>query len=213
MNDNQKFRIRFCLFTIGQLFLVLGTFTIGARFKVVPSWLSLFFIFSAIGFVLIYIAFITLYKVNRNYLRSFIAFIIYLIITIFADACSQSKSDFYLIWSRGLGVSADFLLCIMYVYLFLGTRDYFHERNYIEGRNNSKLGAIILIILFAIERTMAFIASLNATKLNYILYSICRFGSWGFQFIINIFIFVVLLIAYIHLRKQSKEELTNEEKA
>lgn len=210
MNSN-KFQKRFLLFTIGQFLLVLGTFTIASNFKVLPSWLSLFIVFSLIGLILIYVSYITIYKINRNFLRAFIAYIIYLIITIFYDACAKSKDDFYLIWSRGLEISANFVLCTSYVYFFLGTHDFFHETNQAIGKKRTYACAITIVVMFAIQQIMSFIASLSVTKQNLVFYSICRFGSWGLSFVIDIFIFVALLTAYIIMKKKNKEELNNEE--
>ena len=206
-----KFQKRFLLFTIGQLLLILGTFTIASNFKVLPSWLSLFVVFTLFGLILMYIAFITFYKINRNFLRAFIAFIIYLIITVFADACAKSKEDFYLIWSRGLEISANFVLCASYVYFFFGTHDFFHETNQTIGKKKTYACAISVIVMFVIQQIMSFIASLSVTKQNLVFYSICRFGSWGLSIIIDIFIFIALLTAYIIMKKKNKEESNNEE--
>ena len=213
MDNDKKFNKHFLIFTIGQAFLLLGDFTVGSSFKVLPSWLSLFSIFIVVGYILFYIAFITFYKVNRNYLRSFVAFIVFLLVTIFADACSQSKSDFYLAWSRGLSTSAKFLLCVMYVYFFFGTRDYFHDLGHTKGKKACVIGAIVLTVLFIAERALTFVASLSAIKVHYIPFSICRFGSWGLIFAIDIYLFVIFLVAYIRLKKKPKEELKDEETA
>lgn len=205
-----KFKKAFRLFIIGQFFLLIGTINIGADFKVLPYWLSYFIVASLFGFVLILIATIKLYKVNKNYLRTLIALSIYLVISILADTCAHSKDDFYLIWSSHLAISADFILCILYVCFLLGTSDYLKEDNINQGNRKSKIGALVLVIIFIIERLLAFAASLNPVRLNVVAYSICKFGAWGLEFVIDAYVFVILVAIYYLIKKKEKEAITDE---
>ena len=209
--ENSKFKKAFILFIIGQFFLLVGTLNIGANFKVLPSWFALFILASFIGFVLFYLACIKLYKINKNYLRTLISLVIYTVICILADACARSKDDFYLTWSNGLTVSASFILCVFYVCFFLGTSDYFKGENAKQGNKKSKIAAIMLVILFVTERVLAFISSFNAVKLNLVFYSVCRFGSWGLQFVINAYIFAILIVIFVHMNKKDGGVKNNEE--
>ena len=211
--ENKKFEKRFLLFVIGQFFILIGTLNIGANFKVLPSWFDNFLFAIIIGIVLFHFSLVRLYKINRNFLRSYIALIVYTILVLLVDVCSRSKDDFYLAWSRGLETSVDFIACVLYVYFFLGTSDYFKDDSLDKGKKQSKTTAIVLIVLFIIERTLAFIASLNITKQNLVLFSICRFGSWGMQFVIHIYVFVILLTIFVFVKKRKKEALTDEETA
>ena len=211
--DINKFQKRFLLFIIAHFLLTLGSLNILANFKVLPSWFSLFFFFSFIGNIIAFVAYITIYKANRNFLRAFIAFIIFLILSIFFDACSKSKDDFYLTWSRGLEISASFVLCASYVYFFFGIHDYFHSTDEAEGKKKTWAAAIVTIALFAIQQIMAFISSLSITKQHVVFYSVCRFGSWGLSIATYVFILVGLITAFILIKKRPKEELTNEKNA
>ena len=210
MESKDKFLRRFLLFIIGQLLLIIGSLSMGSQFKVVPQWLSLFAIFSFVGFILMFIAYLYLYKVNKNYLRSFIAFIIFVLLVILVDGFSHSKSDFYLVWSRGLEVSEQLMMCVVYTYFLLGTRDYLIDKGLKEHKGKTMVQIIVFISLFVIREIMEFISTLKVTKVHYVLYSICRYGSWGMQFVIDVFVFVVLLLFYINMRKAPKEEVIDE---
>lgn len=211
MNSEKKFQKSFLLFTIGQFCMVLGAVTIGSNFKVLPSWLIFFGIFTFIGIILMLIAFKTFYKVNRNYFRALIALVAYILLVIFTDACSKSKDDMYLTLSRGLEISSAFVSCIFYVYSFLGTRDYFNETNIAKGKKRAMTGAIILVVLFVTQQVLAFLSSFDFAKQSVVAFSIFRFGSWGLQLFTYVFIFAVLLGAYIIYMKKKKGEVTSDE--
>lgn len=208
--DHKKFEKRFLIIVFAQLFLLIGTLTIGANFKALPSWFALFIIGTIIGLVLFTIGMTYFYKVNRNYLRALIALVILILLTLFIDITSRSRDDFYLAWSRGITISADFITCVLYVYFLLGTSDYFKDTHSIKGTKKSKIGAIVLVILFIVERLLSFIASLNVAKQNLVLFSICRFGAWGLQFAIYTYVFVILLLVYIYMKKKDKEVIIDE---
>ena len=209
-NKVNRFRNTFILFIIGQFFLILGLLSYGSHIKALASWLELFAFFDFLGIIFIIIVASRLYSYNKHYFHFLISSIIYLFIGILGTICLESTSDLTVAWGRGLNVSAGLLLCLVYVYFFLGTRDYFKENNLYDNVKKSRIGCIIVIAFTIISNIMSFIRTFDTVKTNYIASAILKYGSMFFKLVIYIFILVVLISMIVYMHKHKKEVEPNE---
>ena len=225
-NKVKKFQKAFLIFTIAQFFMVLGLFGNVTSIKALSNWLFLFGFCKLIGGILMIVASSMLYQYNKNYFYFFVTtiidmfiFIICMIgeestedVTVAFSRGEESTEDVTVAFSRGLSITADILLGIVYIYFFLGTRDYFKEEELIESNSKkSKIGFIIIIVLMIVINLLSFIKTFDVVKTNLIATAIFKYGAFITKLVMYVFIFVVLVLMMINLQKKRKE-ITNNEK-
>ena len=210
-NKGKKFQKAFLIFTIAQFFMVLGLFGNVTSIKALSNWLFLFGFCKLIGGILMIIASSMLYQYNKNYFYFFVTTIIDMFIFIICMIGEESTEDVTVAFSRGLSITADILLGIVYIYFFLGTRDYFKEEELIESNSKkSKIGFIIIIVLMIVINLLSFIKTFDVVKTNLIATAIFKYGAFITKLVMYVFIFVVLVLMMINLQKKRKEIATNE---
>jgi len=201
----KKFRTGFILFMISQIMVTLSTLSMGSEFKALPSWLGLFIVFEFFAFITFFFAMLKLYKFNKNFTYAFITYGIYFTMTVFADVSSTSTSDFYLAWSRAMDLICRILLCVFYIYSFLGFYHYFKEIGLEKGAKKMRVGYLSFAGMFLIERVFTFLSTLQAIKLNLVAYTIFKYGAWALNFAIEIYILVTLILVFVMYEKYRKE--------
>ena len=210
-NKVKKFQKAFLIFTIAQFFMVLGLFGNVTSIKALSNWLFLFGFCKLIGGILMIVASSMLYQYNKNYFYFFVTTIIDMFIFIICMIGEESTEDVTVAFSRGLSITADILLGIVYIYFFLGTRDYFKEEELIESNSKkSKIGFIIIIVLMIVINLLSFIKTFDAVKTNLIATAVFKYGAFITKLVMYVFIFVVLVLMMINLQKKRKEIATNE---
>ena len=207
----KKYQIAFLLFTIAQFFMMLSLFQYGSSIKALSQVLMVFSLFKDLAFILIIIASVKLREFNKNFFYAFITAIICLFISILATTAAESTEDMTVAWSRGLGISADILLCITYAYFFLGSKDNFTELNLVKNAKRSRLGFFFVIAVTIVINLMSFIGSFNAIKTNYLAAAIFKYGGLALRFTMYTFMFVILVMMMVNLKKNAKEEEVHEE--
>ena len=201
----KKFRTGFILFMVSQIMVTLSTLSMGSEFKALPSWLGLFIVFEFFALITFFFAMLKLYKFNKNFTYAFITYGIYFTMTVFADVSSQSTNDFYLAWSRAMDLICRILLCVFYIYSFLGFHHYFTEIGLEKGAKKMRVGYLSFAGMFLIERVFTFLSSLKAIKLNLVAYTIFKYGAWALNFAIEIYILVMLILVFVMYEKYRKE--------
>ena len=210
-NKVKKFQKAFLIFTIAQFFMVLGLFGNVTSIKALSNWLFLFGFCKLIGGILMIVASSMLYQYNKNYFYFFVTTIIDMFIFIICMIGEESTEDVTVAFSRGLSITADILLGIVYIYFFLGTRDYFKEEELIESNSKkSKIGFIIIIVLMIVINLLSFIKTFDAIKTNLVAQAVFKYGAFITKLVMYVFIFVVLILMMINLQKKRKEIATNE---
>ena len=210
-NKVKKFQKAFLIFTIAQFFMVLGLFGNVTSIKALSNWLFLFGFCKLIGGILMIIASSMLYQYNKNYFYFFVTTIIDMFIFIICMVGEESTEDVTVAFSRGLSITTDILLGIVYIYFFLGTRDYFKEEELIESNSKkSKIGFIIIIVLMIVINLLSFIKTFDAIKTNLVAQAVFKYGAFITKLVMYVFIFVVLVLMMINLQKKRKEIATNE---
>ena len=210
-NKVKKFQKAFLIFTIAQFFMVLGLFGNVTSIKALSNWLFLFGFCKLIGGILMIVASSMLYQYNKNYFYFFVTTIIDMFIFIICMVGEESTEDVTVAFSRGLSITADILLGIVYIYFFLGTRDYFKEEELIESNSKkSKIGFIIIIVLMIVINLLSFIKTFDVVKTNLIATAIFKYGAFITKLVMYVFIFVVLVLMMINLQKKRKEIANNE---
>ena len=210
-NKVKKFQKAFLIFTIAQFFMVLGLFGYATSIKALSNWLFLFGFCKLIGGILMIIASSMLYQYNKNYFYFFVTTIIDMFIFIICMVGEESTEDVTVAFSRGLSITADILLGIVYIYFFLGTRDYFKEEELIESNSKkSKIGFIIIIVLMIVINLLSFIKTFDAIKTNLVAQAVFKYGAFITKLVMYVFIFVVLILMMINLQKKRQEIATNE---
>ena len=210
-NKVKKFQKAFLIFTIAQFFMVLALFGNVTSIKALSNWLFLFGFCKLIGGILMIVASSMLYQYNKNYFYFFVTTIIDMFIFIICMVGEESTEDVTVAFSRGLSITADILLGIVYIYFFLGTRDYFKEEELIESNSKkSKIGFIIIIVLMIVINLLSFIKTFDAIKTNLIATAVFKYGAFITKLVMYVFIFVVLVLMMINLQKKRKEIATNE---
>lgn len=210
MENAVKYKKAFLIFTIAQFFMILGLFDNATSIKAISEIMGLFIIFEIVGFIMLIAAATKLRDFNKNFFYSFITFIICLFCSLLVSVGSESTEDFTIAWSRGLNVSLDILLCISYAYFFLGCKDHFNEAGMERNAKRCRFGFFYVIIMTILINLMAFIGSFNAIKTNYLLAAIFKYGGLAMKLAMYLFMFIILVLMMRNMKKQEKEEVTNE---
>ncbi len=209
-NDIKKFEKAYSLFALAQFFIILSLFSYGGQIKALSEFFFLFEIFAIVGAALMIIAATRLVFINRNCFYFFVTTMFYFFIGLLATFGSESTEDLTVAISRGLKTSEALLLCVAYVYFFLGTRDYFKERGLVGNAKNSKFGYIVVIACTAILMIIGFITPFNAVKTNYVLITILRYSSLLIELGMYVFVLVILIMMLLYMKKRRKEIDVNE---
>ena len=210
-NKVKKFQKAFLIFTIAQFFMIIALFGDATSIKALSNWLFLFGFCKLIGGILMIIASSMLYQYNKNYFYFFVTTIIDMFIFIICMVGEESTEDVTVAFSRGLSITADILLGIVYIYFFLGARDYFKEEELIESNSKkSKIGFIIIIVLMIVINLLSFIKTFDVVKTNLIATAVFKYGAFITKLVMYVFIFVVLILMMINLQKKRKEIAANE---
>lgn len=209
-NSLKKYQKAFLLFTIAQFFMMLGLFEYGTSIKALSDILGLFVIFAIVAYIMMIAAATKLRDFNKNFFYSFITSIICLFVSLLATVGAESTEDFTISWSRGLGISADILLCISYAYFFLGCKDHFNEIGLERNAKRCKFGFFYVIGMTVLINIVAFIGSFESIKTNYVVAAIFRYGSLAMKLAMYLFMFIILVIMMRNMKKIQKEEEAHE---
>ena len=201
----KKYHQAFLLFTIAQFLMMLGLFDYASSIKALSEWMFLFTFFQLIAYILMIIAATKLHTFNKNYFYCFITAVICMFITMMATIANESTEDFTVAWSRGLSISSDILICIVYAYFFLGSKDHFLESNLERNVKRSNLGFIFVIVMTIIINLMAFIGSFSFVKTNYLVAAIFKYGSVALKLAMYTFMFIILVLMIVLMKKNKKE--------
>ena len=205
------FKNSFKLFWLSQIFLFLALLYFDGRFKFLPDWLSLLSVFKVVGFVMMTIALYRTKDINREFFLSLITLIIFAATNILKSVCSTSTDEFYINWAKGLDWSIQILKCITYIYFFWGCYKYFVSLGHQGIGKKSRIGAIIFVSLFILERLTVFLMFFNGIRANIMANRVFTFGQIVINVVIYIYLVVITTIIQVNLRKKRKEAITNEE--
>lgn len=212
-SKNKKFKKAFIIFLISQIMLVFSTLEFATRFKFIPSWFSAFTVFILIGLVLMAVALYKLKDINQHFRHAFLTAIILFSASLFQDACAKSTEEFYVLISKGLDWSVQILLAVLYVYFFLGARNYFNETSTTKSSKHSKTGLIVFLIIFLLERLSVFLMFFDGIKSNMIANRICTYVQWLSMLAIYIYVVVILILIVVAMKHVEKKDNDNEERA
>ena len=211
-NNKQVYRRAFLLFTIAQFFMAIGLLDYGTSIKALSDWLIIFTFCQFVGFLLMVAASIKLYSFNKNYFYFFITTIVCLFVAIISEVGTESTEDFTIALARGLTISSDILLCIIYAYFFLGSKEYFLDSQLTRNTKRSRVGFVFVIVMTIVINLTVFVGSFNSIRTNYIAAAIFKYSAVLMRFIMYIFMFVILVLMMNDMKKEKKEEDSNEEK-
>lgn len=204
-NDIKKFQKAYLLFALAQFFIILSLFSYGGNIKALSELFFLFDLFAIVGSILMIMAATRLVFINRNCFYFFVSTMFYFFISLLATFGSESTEDLTVAIARGLRTSSTLLICMVYVYFFLGTRDYFKENGLTGNIKSSKLGYIWVITCTALLMIIGIIKPWNSVKTNYVLTSILRYGSLLLELALYVFVLVILIMMLIYMKKKNKE--------
>ena len=209
-NKTKRFDKAFLLFLIGQVFMMLGLIDYASSIKVLSDWLFIFSLLEIVGVILMIVASTMLYEFNKNYFYFFITSVICLFVNLLATFGEESTEDLTIAVARGLGITGDILLCVSYVYFFLGTRDYFLENELDKNAKRCKYSCFVVVILTIVINLMSFIRTVPVVQTNVIAASIFKYGCVAIKLGLYVYIFVILLLMKKTTDKKRKETNNNE---
>lgn len=211
-NSIKKYQGAFLVFTIAQFFMILSLFEYGSSIKALSEFMVLFALFQGAALIMMIVATTKLYSFNKNFFYSLITTIVCSLISLLGTVAEESTEDMTVAWSRGLNVSSDILLCMAYAYFFLGAKDQFTSYGLERNVKRSRLGFFYVIGLTIVINLMSFIGSFNGMKTNVLVAAIFRYGTLAMKFFMYSFMFIVLILMMVYLKKNYKEEEAHEEK-
>ena len=210
-NSIKKYQGAFLVFTIAQFFMILSLFEYGSSIKALSEFMVLFALFQGVALIMMIVATTKLYSFNKNFFYSLITTIVCSLISLLGTVAKESTEDMTVAWSRGLNVSSDILLCMAYAYFFLGAKDQFTSYGLERNVKRSRLGFFYVIGLTIVINLMSFIGSFNGMKTNVLVAAIFRYGTLAMKFFMYSFMFLVLILMMVYLKKNYKEEEAHEE--
>ena len=192
-NSIKKYQHAFLIFTIAQFFMILSLFEYGSSIKALSEFMVLFALFQGVALIMMIVATTKL------------------LISLLGTVAKESTEDMTVAWSRGLNVSSDILLCMAYAYFFLGAKDQFTSYGLERNVKRSRLGFFYVIGLTIVINLMSFIGSFNGMKTNVLVAAIFRYGTLAMKFFMYSFMFIVLILMMVYLKKNYQEEEAHEE--
>lgn len=210
-NSIKKYQGAFLVFTIAQFFMILSLFEYGSSIKALSEFMVLFALFQGVALIMMIVATTKLYSFNKNFFYSLITTIVCSLISLLGTVAEESTEDMTVAWSRGLNVSSDILLCMAYAYFFLGAKDQFTSYGLERNVRRSRLGFFYVIGLTIVINLMSFIGSFNGMKTNVLVAAIFRYGTLAMKFFMYSFMFIVLILMMVYLKKNYQEEEAHEE--
>ena len=210
-NSIKKYQHAFLVFTIAQFFMILSLFEYGSSIKALSEFMVLFALFQGVALIMMIVATTKLYSFNKNFFYSLITMIVCSLISLLGTVAKESTEDMTVAWSRGLNVSSDILLCMAYAYFFLGAKDQFTSYGLERNVKRSRLGFFYVIGLTIVINLMSFIGSFNGMKTNVLVAAIFRYGTLAMKFFMYSFMFIVLILMMVYLKKNYQEEEAHEE--
>ena len=208
-NGIKSFQKAFAIFIVGQIFLIISTFSYLSNINGVPYFITHFSYFLAISNILDIIALLLIKDLNKNFLYAYFSSLIFLIVTIVYHISMSSNTSFYVAIGRGLDWSRDFIQCIIYVYFFKGCASLFEKYNLKTGQKLAKATTYILIGLFITMEVLDYLVSVRTIQKNYVLHRIFLYSSWGFTFLIYSLAFVIVIRSGVYIKKKFKKILEN----
>lgn len=210
-NSIKKYQGAFLVFTIAQFFMILSLFEYGSSIKALSEFMVLFALFQGVALIMMIVATTKLYSFNKNFFYSLITTIVCSLISLLGTVAEESTEDMTVAWSRGLNVSSDILLCMAYAYFFLGAKEQFTNYGLERNVKRSRLGFFYVIGLTIVINLMSFIGSFNGMKTNVLVAAIFRYGTLAMKFFMYSFMFIVLILMMVYVKKNYKEEEAHEE--
>ena len=191
--------------------MILSLFEYGSSIKALSEFMVLFALFQGVALIMMIVATTKLYSFNKNFFYSLITIIVCSFISLLGTVAKESTEDMTVAWSRGLNVSSDILLCMSYAYFFLGAKDQFTSYGLERNVKRSRLGFFYVIGLTIVINLMSFIGSFNGMKTNVLVAAIFRYGTLAMKFFMYSFMFIVLILMMVYVKKNYKEEEAHEE--
>ena len=211
-NNFKLFYKELVLFMIAQICIILGLFSYASQIKALSELFSLFTIFTLIGAILMIIVASKLVFINKNYFYFFVTTMFYFFISLIATIGKESTEDGTVAIANGLEISSSILLSLIYIYFFLGTRDYFKDNNLANNINKSKAAITYIIVSTIVLMIMSFMMTIRGVKTNTILSAILRYGTLLLELVNYVFVLVILILMLIYINKKKKEGEINNEK-
>lgn len=210
--DFKKTKASFIIYMAGQIFMILGIFSIGSQYKFFPRWIENFAFFSMLAYILIIIGLTRIRKLHISFSRSLITMGILITCSFVSHICSTSSDYTYLTFGKSLEWSCDLLFCISTIYFFIGCLHIFRELKnekmikQVKRVSISYFAMFVIFILFKLGSTMPFILN------NIVANRIFIYGRLLSE-LIN-YLFVAICVVFIAIKVnliRKEEELKNEE--
>ena len=213
------FKKSFILFTIGVSFLVLSTLNYATSINGVPRFFRMFSFFAFVSCFFYFISFFMIRKLHNSFTNAYITVAIYLVVLLFGMVCETSNRPYFVELSRGLVWSANLLEIFYYILFFYGCSKLFEKHEFRKGRINAKLSYVIFASLSVLEALFTYLSKTRFVMRDIFFNRFFLYGSWGIQFLLYTFIFVISIMAakYIQrkifrMEEREKASLTENEK-
>ena len=204
--DIKRFRSSFLLFLIGQIIWTISAFSFGATFKFLPHWLSMFNYFNLLGHPIIVIALLRLRKLNKDFLLSLITMGLYLTTAFIYAACKTSNDPIYLAISKGMDWSKRILMCLMYIYTFLGCYHFFTKHGMEKGAKTSRKTSTAFFIIYGLYFFFEIFSRFSFIMYNTLLNRIFTYSSWFMELLVYVYAVVIVFILVIYFFKMTRKE-------
>ena len=188
-------------------------------FKRLISLLIILIIVSLFGGVIYCIITGSKYLLPMVFVSIIIPVAIYLVVLLFSTVCETSNRPYFVELSRGLVWSANLLEIFYYILFFYGCSKLFEKHEFRKGRINAKLSYVIFASLSVLEALFTYLSKTRFVMRDIFFNRFFLYGSWGIQFLLYTFIFVISIMAakYIQrkifrMEEREKASLTENEK-
>lgn len=209
----KRFNSSFLTFIFSQFFLVVSSLDVASRFKVLSLLFEILGLFSIVAYFLFALSVFKLRRINHQFFLSLVTIGLLFTSMLVRDICKTSTDDFYLIWGNALDWTARCLLCVFYIYFFLGVHNFFKEIGVAKENKNHLAVTISFISLFVLERLLVFLLFFDGIKFNMITNRICTYGKMILTIAIYIYVLVISIVIKVRYHNKVKEVYADEKSA
>ena len=202
----KRFRTSFLLFLIGQIFWTISAFSFGATFKFLPHWLSIFNAFTLIGHPIVVIALIRLRKINKDFILALITMGLYLVTAFIFSVCETSNDPLYLAIGKGMDWSKRILMCLMYIYTFIGCYHFFTKHNLETGAKKAKRAYIAFFIIYAFYFFFEIFSRFKFIMYNTVANRIFTYSSWFMELSVYVYAVLIMFVLVIYFFRMTRKE-------
>ena len=201
----KKFNTFFLVFIFSQFFLTVSSFDVVSRFKFLSLLFDLLGLLVVVAYILFALSLFKLRKVNHQFYLSLITFGFLLAVMMVRDICRTSTDDFYLVWGNALDWSGRGLLCVLYIYFFIGVHVFLEEIDAAKKNKTHLVTTLPLIFLFVLERLCVFLLFFNGIKFNTVANRICTYGKMIITIVIYIYALILSIVIKVRYHHKVKE--------